>query len=72
MTSGSLRARAETGFAETEEGEKQLNEARGQGDIVKCLVVRCYATTVVFGPVVPRNGVYDDDFVAGTFAADVA
>ena len=55
MTSGGLLAGAETGFAETEEGEKQLNEARDQGDVVKCFVARCYATTVVFGRVVPRT-----------------
>ena len=64
--------RKETGFPETEEGEKQLNEARDKGEIVKCLVVRCYATKVVYGHVVPRKGADEDDFVAKLVVADVA
>jgi hypothetical protein len=72
MTSDGFVNRKETGFLETEEGEKQLNEARDKGDIVKCLVVRCYATKVVFGHVVPRKGTDEDDFVAKLVVSDVA
>ena len=72
MTSSGIQTRAETGFADTEEGEKQLNEARDKGDVVKCLVVRCYATKVVFGHVVPRKGADEDDFVAKIIVADIA
>lgn len=38
MTSSGFMGRKETGFAEAEEGEKQVNEARGKGEILKCLV----------------------------------
>ena len=72
MTSGELLARIETGFAEAEEGEKKSNEARDKGDMVKCVVVRCYATKAVFGHVVPREVAGGDDFLAKIFVADVA
>ena len=72
MTSTGFVDRKETGFAEDEDGEKQLNEARDKGEVVKCLVVRCYATKVIFGHVVPRKGADEDDFVAKLVVADVA
>ena len=66
MTSTGFVDRKGSGFAENEDGEKQLNEARDKGELVKCLVVRCYASKVFFGHVIPRKGADEDDFLANS------
>ena len=43
--------------------DTQVNEARIKGEIVKCLVVRCFASKAVFGHVIPCKGLDEDGIV---------
>ena len=43
--------------------DMQVNEARIKGEIVKCLVVRCFASKAVFGHVIPCKKLNEDGVV---------
>ena len=64
ITDGSLLTRSELKHAESAEGEKQLQKDREEGKVVKCIIIRCYATKCVFAHVVPCKGADEDNFAA--------
>ncbi len=72
ITKNGVRKREELGQPDDEDGNKAINEARVKGEIVKCLVVRCFATKVVLAHVVPYKGVGEDDTVAEMVVEDIA
>ena len=43
ITEHGLQARSELTFGENDEGNALLTEARKKGDVVKCLVIRCFS-----------------------------
>ena len=63
ITHGGVRRRDELEIAQDESGEKELHEKRLNGEIVKCLVIRCSLTKAVFGHVVPCKGIDEDGYV---------
>ena len=58
---------SELTFAESNEGNAVLAEARKDGDSAKCIVIRCFPSKNVFAHVAPCNG--DDE---GTVVANLA
>ncbi len=48
-----------------DDGEAELLEARRDGKITKCLVIRCFNTKSIFGHVVPVKGADEEDYAAG-------
>jgi hypothetical protein len=66
ITSGGLKKRKEL-----EMSDEALDKARSEGEVLKCLVVRCYSTRNIWGHVVPVNGADEDDFVVNCAVADI-
>ena len=58
LTKGGVKARKELDMEDAE-----IQEARGKGDIVKCLIVRCYASKAVFAHVIPAKGVDEEGII---------
>ena len=71
ITAGCLKKRDELEFAESEEGEAQLNEARRQGVVMKCLIIRCYDTQCLFAHAIPSKGVDEDKFTVNLVVSAV-
>ena len=59
MTKDGLKRRDELAEELNEEGDEAVNEARAAGQLVKCLLVRCFKTKALFAHVIPRKG--DDE-----------
>ena len=72
ITKGGVKVREELEHSLDEDGEKALNDARTQGDIVKCLLVRCTGTKALFAHVVPCKGADENGLVADMVVRDVA
>ena len=72
MTKGGLQRREELAYDQSAEGNKQLQDARVKGEIVKCIAVRCSSTKAIFGHVVPCKGLDEDGWVAEVVARDIA
>ena len=71
ITKGGLKIRKELDFLENADGEKALEEARKAGDIVKCLLVRCFKSKTMFAHVVQQKGVDEENVVADTVLSDI-
>ena len=64
----------EKGFEHRSEmalGDAEVKTAREGGDIVLCLIIRCYATKNVFCHVVPCKGDDEDKFVVNLAVDDI-
>ncbi len=55
----------------TADGDKEIEAKRKSGDIVKCVVVRCYETKCVFGHVIPQKGSDEDGFTVNLITGDI-
>ena len=71
ITSGSIKMRHELEFEQTTDGNAKLEEARGNGHVVKCLIIRCYETKCVFAHVVPQKGADEDRYAVGLVVSAV-
>ena len=65
ITSEGLDKRTEFEFEDNRIGEAALNDARVKGDVVKCLLIRCFETKNIFAYCVPVKGADEDDYAAG-------
>ena len=54
MTDGGLKTKVELDM-----DDEEVNQKRESGELVKCLLVRCFATKAVFAHVVPCKGIDD-------------
>ena len=72
ITTGGVKVRTELEFAGDGEGNAALEKAREDGKIIKCLVVRCLHSKMIFGHVIPYKGAGEDQFVVGLVVADIA
>ena len=64
ITSDGLKKRKELTFEENPEGEAALLEARRNGQLAKCIVIRCSSSNGIFSHVVPAKGAEDADYAA--------
>ena len=62
ITTGGIFLRKELEYALTDEGNQLLDDDRKKGTLVKCVLVRDYATKCVFAHVVPCKGLDEDDY----------
>ena len=67
-----VKASAELKYVGDSDGNAALEEARKPGKIIKCIVVRCLESKMIFGHVVPYKGAGEDQFVVGLVVADIA
>ena len=52
--------------------DELTEQARKDGEIIKCVIVRDWETKSIFGHCVPCKGADEEDYVAGLVAEDVA
>ncbi len=71
-TSTGLKKREELEQPMNAEGDKEVNELRKSGHMVKCVLVRCHLSKALFAHVVPYKGPGEDDLVAEMLVKDVA
>ena len=65
ITSEGVKKRKDLPYPATDVGEAELLEARQDGKITKCLVIRCFNTKTIFGHVVPVKVAAGEDYAAG-------
>jgi hypothetical protein len=66
LTGSGIKLRSELAM-----NDEQVETARQSGDLVKCLVVRCYVSKAVFGHVIPRKGLDEDGIVVDKILHDL-
>lgn len=66
INSGGLKGRKEL-----EMSDEAVEKARSEGEVLKCLTVRCYSTKSIWGNVVPVKGADEDDFAANCAVTDI-
>ena len=73
ITRGGIWMRNELsgGDPRTAEGQGKIDDDRRDGKIVKCLLVRCLQTKIIFAHVVPYKGASEDRFVAQLVVTDI-
>ncbi len=64
--------RGELEFLPTDDGDRELNRALLEGRLIKCLIVRCHETKMIFVHVVPCKGVDADGLVVEVLKSDLA
>ena len=72
MTGDGVKLRSELKYAEDENGNRELTEARGRGEVVKCLALKCSSTKILMAHVVPCKGADENGWVADLAARDIA
>ena len=65
ITSEGVKKRRELDFEENSSGETALLAARSSGEIIKCIVIRCYQSKNLFAHCIPVKGADEDDYAAG-------
>ncbi|MDP7400196.1 MAG: hypothetical protein QF541_25255, partial [Lentisphaeria bacterium] len=58
-------------FEDSPEGKQRLDEARGRGGVVKCIVIRCAKTKAIMAHVIPCKGVDEEGYVANMVVSDI-
>ena len=71
ITSEGVKKRKELEFEENSSGEALLDSARARGEIIKCLLVRCFESKNIFAHYVPVKGADEDDYAAGLVSTAV-
>ena len=71
ITKGGMKKRDELEQERTPEGEAQIEEARRKGEMIKCLIVRCFRTKFIISHVVPCKGIDEERWVANLVCDDV-
>ena len=71
ITKGGMKKRDELEQELTPEGESQIDEARSKGELIKCLLVRCFRTKLILAHVVPCKGVDEERWVANLVCDDL-
>ncbi len=71
ITKEGLRRREEMAKELSDEGDEAITQARTQGEIVKCLLGRCFKSKNIFAHVVPQNGGDEDHYCAKLAAGDI-
>ena len=66
LTSAGLCTRTELAMSDDE-----VTQARDQGKLAKCLLVRCYASKAVFGHVVPHKGLDENGAIVSMILKDL-
>ena len=66
-----VEKRDELDHAKPEDGDTQLSEARRSGEVLKCLIIRCFESKDLFAPCILVKGADEEDFAAGFVATAV-
>ena len=64
ITTEGVKKRKELDVEENESGETALLAARSNGEIIKCLMIRCFQSRSVFARCIPVKGADEEDYAA--------
>ena len=71
MTAGGIKFRKDLEQEENPTGEAALEEERRKGGVVKCLLMRCFETKIMFAHCIPYKGVGEDQYVTSLVVKNV-
>ena len=71
MTAGGIKFRKDLEQEENPTGEAALEEERRKGGVVKCLLMRCFETKVMFAHCMPYKGVGEDHYITSLVVKNV-
>ena len=71
ISKGGMKKRSELDQELTPEGDAQVEEARRKGELIKCLLARCFSTKLILAHVVPCKGLDEERYVANLVCDDV-
>ena len=66
-----MKKRKEPELEENSSGDSLLDSARARGEIIKCVVIRCFESKNIFARFVPVKGADEDDYAAGLVSSAV-
>ena len=72
ITDKGMKKQNELGYDYTVEGAAKREQARRDGKIIKCVIVRCWATKNVFAHCIPCKGADEEAYTAKLVASDMA
>ena len=70
-TTEGVKKRKDIEFDEILSGDGLLESARARGDVIKCMLVRCFEGKNVFAHYVPVKGADEEDYAAPLVASAV-
>ncbi len=68
ITAGGVKRKDEL----KEQEDEKIDEARSRGEIVKCVLARCFESKNVFAHCIPCKGADEEGYTAGLIVADIA
>ena len=71
ITSGGVMKREELEYGLNDVGEEQFSIARAEGNITKCIAIRCFNNNNVFAHCVPCKGADEEGYVADLVVKDI-
>ena len=71
ITRGGVMARKDIDYTTDAVGEAKLAKDREANRIIKCVVIRCLKTKVLFAHVVPYKGAGEDQYVSSLVVSDI-
>ena len=71
ITDGGVKKRGELEQTTDAPGDAELLEARKQGLVIKCVLIRCLETKCIFAHCVPCKGADEQDYVAQLVVDDI-
>ena len=72
ITSGGVRRKEELSEDINDTAEGAIESARQRGEIVKCIIVRCWDSKCIFAHVIPCKGLDEDSYVSNLVTEDIA
>ena len=67
ITTGGIKRRDEL-----QDSDEEIKDARENGKMVKCLIVRCHETKSVYAHVIPSKGSLEDTYIVDLVCSDIA
>ena len=71
ITGEGVKTKKELEYADGAEGEASIEESRQKGSIIKCVMIRDFATKCVFGHVIPCKGIDEDSYTVKLVASAI-
>ena len=72
ITTDGIKARKELEYAESVEGEANLEENRKEGMITKCIIIRDFMTKCIFSHVIPCKGADGDKYAVKCVVSSIS
>ena len=71
ITRGGVKKRNELDQAQDRGGDAEVEAARNAGEIIKCILIRCFNSKFIFAHCIPCKGADEETYVANLVADDI-